>query len=120
MLRKLSDEIRYAHERAAKLGEKAKEAATNQTRDDFLDLQRSWLRLARSYEFTERLKGFTKHAAANVERLRAPVPKVNCPRCRVSMRLMAIEPHPTQAHTDVRTYKCIACDALRAHVVPLD
>jgi hypothetical protein len=43
----------------------------------------------------------------------------DCARCRGSTRLVGIEPHPTKAHTDVRTYQCRACEHLQAVVVPL-
>jgi hypothetical protein len=42
-----------------------------------------------------------------------------CAACGGLTRLVGIEPHPTKAHTDLRTFECTVCDALRAHVVPL-
>jgi hypothetical protein len=42
-----------------------------------------------------------------------------CARCGSPTRLVGIEPHPTKAHTDLRTFECTACQALKAHVVPL-
>ena len=42
-----------------------------------------------------------------------------CAECGGPTRLVGIEPHPTRAHTDLRTYECMACDALQARVVPL-
>jgi len=42
-----------------------------------------------------------------------------CTKCGGITRLVGIEPHPTKAHTDLRTYECMACDALKAHVIPL-
>jgi len=41
-----------------------------------------------------------------------------CTKCAGRTRLIGIEPHPTKAHTDLRTYECMACDAVRADVVP--
>jgi hypothetical protein len=42
-----------------------------------------------------------------------------CAKCGGPTRLVGIEPHPTKAHTDLRTYECMACQSLKAHVVPL-
>lgn len=42
-----------------------------------------------------------------------------CAKCAGRTRLTGIEPHPTRVHTDLRTYQCMACDAVQAKVVPL-
>jgi len=42
-----------------------------------------------------------------------------CAKCGGPTRLVGIEPHPTQMHTDLRTFECTECQALKAHVVPL-
>jgi hypothetical protein len=42
-----------------------------------------------------------------------------CVECGGPTRLVGIEPHPTKMHTDLRTYECVSCQALKAHVVPL-
>lgn len=42
-----------------------------------------------------------------------------CANCGGRTRLVGIEPHPTKPHTDLRTFECMTCDALKAHVVPL-
>ena len=42
-----------------------------------------------------------------------------CTKCAGRTRLIGIEPHPTKAHTDLRTYMCMACDAVHAAVVPI-
>ena len=47
--------------------------------------------------------------------IRGPV----CAKCSGPTRLIGIEPHPTQDQTDLRTYACIACDAVQACVVPM-
>ena len=43
-----------------------------------------------------------------------------CADCRAPTRLMGIEPHPTRARTDLRTFQCLACDHVQATLVPLD
>ena len=42
-----------------------------------------------------------------------------CAECNGPTRLIGIEPHPTKAHTDLRTYRCLVCDHLQATIVPL-
>jgi PAS domain-containing protein len=67
MLEQLSDQIRVCYEHAAEA--KAKADATNDPvlRAEFLDMERRWLTLARSYGYTESLEDFT---TANSERRR--------------------------------------------------
>jgi len=49
-----------------------------------------------------------------------PAPGPACAHCKAPTRLMGIEPHPTRAHTDLRTYQCLACDHVQAAIVPLN
>ena len=42
-----------------------------------------------------------------------------CATCRGPARLIGIEPHPTQPHTDLRTYQCLVCDAVQAALMPI-
>ena len=58
MLQSLSDDVRDCYRHAVDCAEKARDAATPQLRADFLRLERAWLSLARSSEFTERLSAF--------------------------------------------------------------
>ena len=50
---------------------------------------------------------------------RSPTLGPACTKCAGRTRLIGIEPHPTTPHTDLRTYECMACDAVQASVVPL-
>jgi hypothetical protein len=59
MLLKLSDQVRECYARAEECGRKAEDAFTEALRQDMLRLQASWLNLARSYEFAERLLDFS-------------------------------------------------------------
>jgi hypothetical protein len=59
MLQRLSEEIRECYRHASEAGTKADSAATEETKVDFLDIERRWLFLAHSYEFSERLSRFT-------------------------------------------------------------
>jgi hypothetical protein len=60
MLRKLSDEVRECYAHADECAHKAQDAFTAEMREDFLRLQKSWLALARSYEFAEQLLDFSR------------------------------------------------------------
>jgi hypothetical protein len=55
MLQKLSDEISECYRRAEHCRLRAKEINDPLGREDFLDMERRWLHLEHSYEFTERL-----------------------------------------------------------------
>jgi hypothetical protein len=59
MLQSLSKEIRQCYERAEQCRRAAETAAIQSAKDDFLDIEKRWLSLARSYEFAERLSSFT-------------------------------------------------------------
>jgi hypothetical protein len=59
MLQNLSREIRECFRRAEECKRLASAALTDVAKADFLDMERRWLSLARSYEFAERLSNFT-------------------------------------------------------------
>jgi len=59
MLQNLSKEIRECYRHAEDARRKAEAATDSFTKNDFLDLERRWLFMARSYEFAERLSNFT-------------------------------------------------------------
>jgi hypothetical protein len=56
----LSKEARDCRARAEWCGRRATAERDPQARLDFLDVERRWLKLARSYEFAERLGSFSK------------------------------------------------------------
>jgi hypothetical protein len=55
MLQKLTEEIAECYAQASHCRERAKQALDPSIKRDFLDMERRWLSLARSYEFAERL-----------------------------------------------------------------
>jgi len=65
VLRKLSTEISECYRLAEQAREWAKEATDPRIREDLLTVERSWLLLARSYDFSERLTRFTKSSNRN-------------------------------------------------------
>jgi PAS domain S-box-containing protein len=64
MLQKSSGQVQLCYERALIARRRADETADLASKADFLEMEKRWLALARSYEFTERLVDFT---AANSE-----------------------------------------------------
>jgi PleD family two-component response regulator len=60
VLQNLSDEVRLCYERAAEAKERADMMRDPEAKADFLNMERRWLLLARSYEFGERLDDFTR------------------------------------------------------------
>jgi hypothetical protein len=58
MLCKLSEQIADCYQRAQDCRERALATNHEQTRKDYLDLERKWLALARSYEFSEPIDTF--------------------------------------------------------------
>jgi hypothetical protein len=59
MLLKPSDDIRECDGHAMEARQKADSAPTAETRESFLEMERRWLFLAHSYEFSERISRFT-------------------------------------------------------------
>jgi PAS domain S-box-containing protein len=60
MLQNLSEQVRLCYERATEAKERADEVLDPEAKADFLNMERRWLLLARSYEFGERLDDFTR------------------------------------------------------------
>jgi hypothetical protein len=56
LLQHLSDKIRLCYERAAEAKERADEMLDPEAKADFLNMEKRWLLLARSYELGERLE----------------------------------------------------------------
>jgi len=60
MLRVLNDDVRECYRHAEECARQAHAISDPKLRRDFLDLELRWLKLARSYEVSERLKTFSK------------------------------------------------------------
>lgn len=58
MLLKLSEEIAECYRHAEDCAERAKGEHDPALREDWLDMEKRWLCLARSYELTERIQRF--------------------------------------------------------------
>lgn len=62
MLQQLSDEIRECLRHAEDCARQAEAQRDLKLRQDFLDLEVRWLKLARSYEFAGRIETFANNA----------------------------------------------------------
>lgn len=60
MLSKLSASVAECYEHAGECARSAGMAGTPQLRDEFLNLERSWIKLAQSIEASERYKAFVQ------------------------------------------------------------
>jgi uncharacterized membrane protein len=76
VLRKVRKEVRQCYARAEAARQEAEAAFSNEIRDDLLDLEESWLKLARSYEFAE------GGAVGRAQLLRHDTARRVCPRLR--------------------------------------
>src|SRR6516225_8976379 len=69
VLNNLSEQIRECLQHAEDCARKATAQSCPKLKQDFLDLERRWLYLARSYEFTERLTDFSGEMKRNMGKL---------------------------------------------------
>jgi len=61
MLNSLSQQVRECMLKAEDCAHRAKIERDPSLVRDFLDMERRWLRLARSYQFSEQLEAFSRH-----------------------------------------------------------
>jgi hypothetical protein len=59
MLQKLSEQIAHCYQRASECRAKAANAVNEAASQEYYELERRWLMLARSYELSERITDFT-------------------------------------------------------------
>ncbi len=71
MLNSLSKQIRECLDHAEDCGRKAAALTDPKLKEDFLDMERRWLALAQSYEFTQRLGDFSNEAKRQADKLDA-------------------------------------------------
>ncbi len=69
MLKMLTDDVRECYRHAEECARQAQALSNPELRRDFLDLQSRWLKLARSYEVSKRLKTFPSPANREVNRI---------------------------------------------------
>jgi len=74
MLRKLSREVSDCYAQAHACAEKARSSPSADLREGYLRIEQSWLALARSYEFGERIQDFSKENDRRHQRIYAAEP----------------------------------------------
>jgi hypothetical protein len=73
-------------------------AANENDKTDYLNIERRWIMLARSYELSERITGFTEEVKRRLRVLIPPapphpaLPRPTCESCGRKMRLTHMEP----------------------------
>jgi hypothetical protein len=71
MLNNLSEQIRECLQHAEDCARKAAAQTDPKLKEDFLDMERRWLFLARSYEFTERISDFSAETKRQAKQSKA-------------------------------------------------
>jgi hypothetical protein len=91
MLYKPSEQVTHCYRRAVECGERAMCSVDLTEKDFYLAREEAWLKLARSFEFSERLD-----RVLNVRRKLRNWPATRriptCPACHIEMRVHAVEP----------------------------
>src|SRR5262245_25372039 len=80
MLNNLSEQVRLCYERAAEAKERAEQMLDPEAKADFLKMETRWLRLARSYQFGERLDDFTRENAHQAKTAQAKMDRAKTAR----------------------------------------
>jgi hypothetical protein len=112
MLRKVSTQIADCYERAAESRSRAANAANEMEQVEYLNLERRWVMLARSYELSESVAGINGEAKRRLGVLIPPepphpaVPRLTCAECGGRMRLTQIEPALKEGQTSTFACKC--------------
>jgi len=115
MLRKTSAQVADCYERAGESRARAATATDEIEKTEYLNIERRWIMLARSYELSERVTGFNEEVKGRLRVLIPPepphpaVPRLTCAECGGKMRLTQIEPGVKEGHganTSTFTCKC--------------
>ena len=69
MLNNLSEQVRQCHLHAEHCARQAGVQADPKLKGDFLEMERRWLMLARSYEFAQRLADFSDETKRRLDQL---------------------------------------------------
>jgi len=69
MLEKLDEQIQECHAHAEDCARKAAAQSDPRLKQDFLDMERRWLSLAKSYELSQRLNNFSNDAQRRADHL---------------------------------------------------
>jgi uncharacterized protein with PIN domain len=94
MLNNPSKQVAHCYWRAAECSERALVCADPDLKAFYLEREKSWLRLARSYQLSERIGLWVNEHARNklLDRSEVLCAADNCPDCQVVMRFYPVEP----------------------------
>jgi hypothetical protein len=113
MVQKVSTQVADCYERAGESRARATCAASEIEKTEYLNIERRWIMLARSYEWSERITGFNEEVRRRLRVLIPPapphpaLPRLICTACGGRMRLTQIEPVPRQGHfSNTSTFAC--------------
>jgi hypothetical protein len=111
MLQRISHQVADCYERAGESRARAAAAANEIDKTEYLNIERRWIMLARSYELSERVTGFNDEIKRRLRVLIPPepphpaVPRATCDECGGKMRLTQIEPSLKEGHI-ANTFAC--------------
>ncbi len=113
MFQKISTQVADCYERAGESRARAAAADDENDKTEYLNIERRWIMLARSYELSERMTGFAEEVKRRLRVLIPPepphpaVPRVTCAHCGRKMRLTHIEPVLKDGRvTNTSTFSC--------------
>jgi len=107
MLKRTNQNVKFCYERAVTAAQEAANARTPMDRNFWLDRERTWISLAASYDYQERLAGF-------IQELRTLPRRPICPVCDVPTRVQQF-----RCRRDGLLefdYECPACEAKKTVV----
>jgi hypothetical protein len=113
MFQKISTQVADCYERADESRARAAAAADENDKTEYLNIERRWIMLARSYELSERITGFAEEVKRRLRVLiphdppHPAVPRETCVHCGRKMRLTHIEPVLKDGRvTNTSTFSC--------------
>jgi len=109
MLQSLTKEIAACYQKAGDCRARAERSLDAAQRKHYLEAERRWLLLAKSYEMQQRLTHFTAEVRRRLHVL-APlhpaIPRVMCPDCGCNMHLDRMEPTAGERRADKVSFRC--------------
>jgi hypothetical protein len=103
MLQPANPKAKECYDRAARARQRALEATAGPERQDYLDAEQRWIRLAQSYDLSARLDDFLE--------ARSEPKHPRCTTCAVPMWLVDVNHIPGDPPRERRYYECKVCAA---------
>jgi PAS domain S-box-containing protein len=122
LLKNLSDKIRLCYERAVEARERADEMLDPEAKADFLNTERRWLQLARSYEFNDRLGDFTQESVRQAKLRQSRLAPVLHRQAPINILIVDDEPKNLtvlEAILDGRGYQLVRAESAEQALLAL-